>query len=59
MEGDADDRGIGVCDLAIAIRTGRPHRANGELAAHVVDVMAAIQDSASHGTFVTVNSGLS
>ncbi|WP_290856959.1 Gfo/Idh/MocA family oxidoreductase [Hamadaea sp.] len=41
-----DGRGIGVCDLARAIRTGERHRASGELAAHVVDVMTAIQESA-------------
>jgi predicted dehydrogenase len=56
----ADDpgegRGIGVCDLAQAIRTGRPHRADGRLAAHIVDVMTAIQDSATHSTFVPVTS---
>lgn len=51
-----DGRGIGVCDLAQAIRTGRPHLAGGELAAHVVDIMTAIHDSAEQGRFVTVSS---
>jgi predicted dehydrogenase len=32
-------RGIGVADMVCAIREGRPHRASGELAAHVVDIM--------------------
>jgi len=49
-------RGIGVCDMAEGIRTGRPHRAGGELAAHIVDVMTAIQESAESATFTTVTS---
>ncbi|MDB6169999.1 MAG: oxidoreductase domain protein [Verrucomicrobia bacterium] len=38
-------RGTGVADLAYAIRTGRPHRATGELANHVVEVMEAFEKS--------------
>lgn len=38
-------RGIGIADMAYALRYGRPHRASGELAYHVLDVMHAIQDS--------------
>jgi predicted dehydrogenase len=34
-------RGLGVLDLAHALRSGRPHRANGELAFHVLDIMHA------------------
>ena len=33
-------RGIGVLDMARAIRAGRPHRATGALAFHVLDTMA-------------------
>jgi predicted dehydrogenase len=32
-------RGIGVADMAQGIRTGRPHRASGDLAMHVLDMM--------------------
>lgn len=39
-------RGIGVCEMATAVRTGRPFRATGRLAAHMVDVITAIHDSA-------------
>jgi len=35
-------RGVGLSDLARAIETGRPHRASGELAFHVLDVMESI-----------------
>lgn len=34
-------RGTGLADLAFALRSGRPHRANGVLAHHVVEVMEA------------------
>jgi predicted dehydrogenase len=44
-----DSRGVGVADLALAIRAGRPHRASGEMGAHVVDVVNAIHESAEQG----------
>jgi predicted dehydrogenase len=40
-DGDVE-RGIGVADMAHAIRTGRPHRASGELALHVLEVLTAL-----------------
>jgi predicted dehydrogenase len=36
-------RGIGLADMIAAIRTGRPHRASGELAFHVLEVLLAIE----------------
>jgi predicted dehydrogenase len=44
-----DSRGVGVADLAVAIRSGRPHRASGEMGAHVVDIVNAIHESAEQG----------
>jgi predicted dehydrogenase len=35
-------RGVGLADLARAIETNRPHRASGELAFHVLEIMDAI-----------------
>lgn len=35
-------RGYGLADMARAIETGRRHRASGELALHVLEVMAAV-----------------
>lgn len=49
-------RGIGVVDLAAALRENRPHRASGELAYHVLDTMHAIHDAAREGRHVTVAS---
>lgn len=52
-------RGLGVVDLIRAIRADTPHRASGDLARHVVDVMSAVLDSADRGEFVTVTSTFS
>ncbi|WP_207457298.1 Gfo/Idh/MocA family protein [Herbiconiux sp. SYSU D00978] len=35
-------RGVGLADMAHAIETGRPHRASGELAFHVLEIMDAV-----------------
>lgn len=53
---EKSSRGTGALDLARAIREGRPHRATGELAYHVLDVMASMAESAETGQFVTVES---
>jgi predicted dehydrogenase len=52
----ASTRGTGVLDMARAIRAGRPHRADGALAYHVLDVMVAIGESAESGEIVRVAS---
>jgi predicted dehydrogenase len=42
-------RGYGLADLAHALNTDRPHRASGELALHVLEVMDAVaRSSAEH-----------
>lgn len=48
-------RGIGLADLAAAIDGGFEHRASSELAAHVVEVLEAIQRSSSSGQAVDVS----
>ena len=37
-----NSRGLGLADMAEAIQTGRPHRASGEMALHVLEIMEAI-----------------
>lgn len=49
-------RGLGVADMASAIMSGRAHRANGELAYHVLDVMQTTLDSAAAGKALEVAS---
>jgi len=51
-------RGIGVADLASAIRRGRVHRATGEQAAHVLDAMLAIEESAASGTAIELQTSI-
>lgn len=47
-------RGTGLADMAYAIRSGRPHRANGELANHVLEVMDAFEKSSTAETQVKI-----
>ena len=49
-------RGIGVADMAYALRCGRPHRASGKLGYHVLDIMHAIHDAAATGKHVELES---
>jgi predicted dehydrogenase len=48
-------RGIGVADLAAAIRAQRAPRASGELALHVVDAMEAFEESSKTGKHITLS----
>ncbi|HZP21506.1 MAG TPA: Gfo/Idh/MocA family oxidoreductase [Bauldia sp.] len=43
---------MGVADMAHAIRKGRPHRASGDLAFHVLEVMEGFQRSSDSGKHV-------
>ncbi|SEG06515.1 Predicted dehydrogenase [Actinacidiphila yanglinensis] len=47
-------RGTGLADLADALAAGRPHLASAELAAHVLDVMLTLLDSAHRGQALPV-----
>ncbi|MBB5833715.1 Gfo/Idh/MocA family oxidoreductase [Kribbella italica] len=49
-------RGVGVADLARAIRTGGPHRADGALAFHVLDVLESLLEAAAKDQPVDVTS---
>lgn len=42
-------RSLGVADMAYAIQNDRPHRANGDLTFHVLDIMHALHDSSTNG----------
>lgn len=44
-------RSVGLADMAYAIRTGRPHRASGDLAFAVLDSMLGFLDSSKSGQF--------
>jgi len=49
-------RGIGVADMAYAIAYGRPHRASGEMAYHVLDIMHAFEESSERGRHIEIAS---
>ena len=51
-----NSRGISVADMAYALRSGRPHRASGELAYHVLDIMHAFHDASEAGRHVELTS---
>ncbi len=51
-----DARSIGLADLCIGLRTGAPHRCNGKLAQHVLEVMAALDRSATERTQIEIDS---
>ena len=53
---DGNYRILGLADMAQAIRTDRPHRASGELAFHVLEVMEAFQRSSDEGRAVVIAS---
>jgi predicted dehydrogenase len=50
-------RGYGVSDLASALTTGTAHRANGEIAYHVLEVMEGLLAAADSGHAVDTTSG--
>ena len=51
---EADHRGVGLADMARAIRSGRPHRANGDLALHVLEVMETLIDAGRTGRSIPI-----
>ena len=51
----ANNRGVGLADMARAIIDRRPHRANSEIGLHVLAVMAGIIEAATEGQRVLVS----
>lgn len=51
-----NSRGVGLADMAKAIREGRPHRASGDLAYHVLDTMLGVYDASREGRYVEITS---
>jgi predicted dehydrogenase len=52
-------RSIGLADMAYAIRNGRPHRANGDLALHVLEVMEAFHTASAEGRTIDMTTTVS
>ena len=51
-----NSRSLGIADMAYALRSGRPHRASGALAYHVLDVMHTIHDASREGRHIELAS---
>ena len=51
-----NSRGIGIADMAEAIRRGRPHRANGHLGLHVLDTVHAVLEASETGRHIKLTS---
>ena len=51
-----NSRGLGLLDLALAVRENRPVRASGELAFHVFEAMDAIERAQKFGVYQTIGS---
>jgi predicted dehydrogenase len=49
-----NSRGLGLVDMAYAIREGKPHKANGEMAYHVLEVMHGILAASTEGKHVDI-----
>ena len=49
-----NSRGLGVADMAAAIRNNRPHRADGRMAAHVLETMLAFEEAGRTGAAVEI-----
>lgn len=52
----ANSRGLGVADMAKALRTGRSMRADCRQTLHVLEMMTAFEKSSREGRFVTLES---
>jgi predicted dehydrogenase len=51
-----NSRGLGLADMAQALRSSRPARASGELGLHVLEAIHAFLDSSENGRHVEVSS---
>lgn len=54
----ANDRGLGLADMAAAIRENRPHRASGRLGLHVLQVADAITRAAAERRYVRIDAAV-
>ena len=51
-----NSRGLGIADTADAMLQGRPHRANGDLAFHVLEVMHAVETASREDRHIAIAS---
>ena len=51
---EENSRGLGLADLTLAVASGRPHRASGELAFHVLEMMQALHEASREGCHIDI-----
>ena len=51
-----NSRGLGVADMALAIREQQPHRASGELGLHILEVMHGLLESSLQQRHISIQS---
>jgi len=51
-----DSRGLGLVDMAYAVKNQRPHRANGEMAFHVFEIMQGMLEASKKGEYSMLRS---
>jgi predicted dehydrogenase len=51
-----EGRGFGIADMASAIRLNRPHRANGKMAYHIVDIINALHEASNENRHIMLSS---
>ncbi len=55
---DSNSRGLGLADMASAIRNHRPHRASGDLGLHVLDIMQGIHEASDAGKHIALETSV-
>ena len=53
---NGNSRGVGLADMASAIRSDRAHRASGEMGRHVVEIIHALHTSSAEGRHIELES---
>jgi len=53
---NGNSRGIGIADMATAIRNNRPNRVNGEMGYHVIDIIHGFHDASSQNRHIELAS---
>jgi len=51
-----NSRGVGIADMAAATRSGRPHRASGEMGYHVIDIIHGFHEASNENRHVELAS---
>lgn len=53
-----NSRGLGVLDMAYALKEGRANRASGDLALHILDIMLSFDKASKSGTYQNLTTGI-